>query len=125
MARRASDIPLLEKVEVEENGDVADVVLALRDLLGSELTAQIAGVHDARTVDAWARGERQPRPVSVRRLRDGLRISSMLLEIETAAIVRAWFGGMNPLLGDRSPASVVGHDLAAVERAARAFRAYG
>jgi len=59
------------------------------------------------------------------RLRNALAIADQLLEAEAQSTVQAWFVGKNPILGDRAPALVIGHDLAAVKLAARHFLAYG
>ena len=104
---------------------VAKVVASLRGSLGDALTAQIAGVPDPAMIEAWVSGRAKPEPDVADRLRAALGIAELLLEVETPAIVRAWFGGRNRMLGDRPPGLVIRSEPDAVLRAARAFRAYG
>lgn len=52
-------------------------------------------------------------------------MAALLLEVEPPAVVRAWFVGLNPELGDRVPALVVGEEPAEALRAARGFLANG
>ena len=54
-----------------------------------------------------------------------MRITDIPLEVEPPAIVRAWFVGLNPDLGDRVPALVIADDPARVLAAARGFLATG
>jgi len=105
--------------------DVAEVAAAMQDVFGQRITATIAGVRDPRAVGKWARGERLPHPETERRLREAMRVTELLLEVEPPTIVRAWFVGLNPDLGDRVPALVVADDPAAVLGAARSFLANG
>jgi hypothetical protein len=75
----------------------------MQDLLGQRLVAAISGIGDEKTVGRWARGEREPRGESERRLRDAFQIISLLTLADSPATARAWFVGMNPLLRDRAP----------------------
>jgi len=93
--------------------------------LGPQVTAVIAGVQDASAIGQWARRERRPRPGAERRLRDGWRVTRLLLQLEPQAIARAWLVGLNRDLGDRVPALVLADDPAEVMRATRAFLAHG
>lgn len=97
----------------------------LQETLGQRLTAVIAGVSDAKAVGQWARGKRLPSPAVQQRLRHAYQITAMLREVEDAETVRAWFRGMNPDLGDESPAFAVGERPVEVLQAARDFRAHG
>lgn len=105
--------------------EVAEVAATLQELFGQKVTATIAGVHDARAVGKWARGERTPHPAVEQRLREALRIANLLLEEEPPAVVRTWFVGLNPNLGDRVPALVIADEPGEVMRAARSFLATG
>ncbi len=104
---------------------IAAVAASLQAVLGQRTTAVIAGVSDAKAVGKWARGERAPHPKSEQRLRDAYQVARLVGERGDAATVRAWFRGMNPHLGDRAPALVVGERPAEVLQAARAFLANG
>jgi hypothetical protein len=84
--------------------ETADLVSQLRDKLGAQLVAYIAGVGETRAVREWADGERTPRAETLRRLRDAYRVTTFLERHESRRTIHAWFQGMNPLLEDRSPA---------------------
>lgn len=99
----------------------------LQEVLSRKLTAYIAGVKDAKTVTRWAHGEvADIRVESEQRLRTAYEIVQLLLQFDTAPTVKAWFIGMNPQLGDRSPAEAIreGRFTEALG-AARAFVAGG
>lgn len=102
---------------------VPEVARCLQDVLGQRLAAEAVGVRDPKAVGAWARGARAPHPATTLHLRHAYEVVQLLLEQEGAETVRAWFGGMNPELDDRSPASLLAADPAAVVGAARAFLA--
>lgn len=87
--------------------DAAQLVAGLRNILGAQLVAYIAGVNETRTVREWADGERHPRSTALRRLRIAYRAAAFLERRESRAIVQAWFQGLNPMLEDRSPARVL------------------
>ena len=97
----------------------------LQDLLGQKLTAVIAGVKDAGMVEQWAEGATAPDDDATARLRTAYHAARLLRQAESAALVRSWFMGMNPLLDDRSPALVIATDPVAVLDAARALVASG
>jgi hypothetical protein len=102
------------------------IVSGLAEILGKKMTALLAGVKDVRTVDAWIGGREAGRKFDIERLRLALRIAKMLRGRDDKRVVQAWFMGLNPQLGDRSPARLLrdgdllsdGED---VLRAARAF----
>jgi len=100
----------------------ADVVDFLQDVMGSRLVAYAAGVKDTKTVVHWARGEVEPRQDSEARLRTAYEIAYLLKEFDSPRVVKAWFIGLNPQLGDTSPAEAI-HDGQRKEAlaAARAF----
>lgn len=87
---------------------VPEIVDDLRIALGAGLVAFIAGVTKARTVREWAEAVGRPTPAAEGRLRLAHRIVTLIAESE--AIVPTWFQGMNPQLGDRSPARVLRED---------------
>jgi hypothetical protein len=104
---------------------IAQIVAYLQDILGQRLTAVIAGVGDAKAVGKWARGERLPHPDTEMHLRHAFQVAELLMQVEAADTVRAWFRGMHPDLGDEAPASVIATEPARVLHAARAFLAHG
>jgi len=103
----------------------AQVAAYLQDVLGQRLSAVVAGVSDAKAVGKWARGQRLPHHGAELRLRHAFQIVQLLIQVESAETVRAWFVGMNPDLEDEAPALVLGKDPARALQAARAFLAQG
>ena len=102
-------------------------VRELQELLSRRLTAYIAGVKDAKTVTRWANGTvADMRQGSEQRIRTAYEIMQLLGHFDSAPIVRAWFIGLNPQLGDVSPAEAL-HEgrLKEALGAARAFAAGG
>jgi hypothetical protein len=91
--------------------------------LGQRLVAVIAGVKDAKAVGRWARGEDIPRAQAAATLQNALHVVELLRSQEDDETIRSWFRGMNPDLGDRSPALVVRDKPEDVIQAARAFLA--
>ena len=104
---------------------VPEIATRLQEVLGQRLTAVVAGVNDAKAVGQWARGLRSPHPDAERRLRDAYQVVGLLLEYDAPETIRAWFGGMNPNLGDQPPALVVATEPGHVLEAAQAFIANG
>lgn len=49
-------------------------------------------------------------PDDERRLRLAYQVAGLLSAREPAGVVQAWFQGLNPQLGDRAPARVLGED---------------
>jgi len=89
---------------------VPEIVDDLRIALGVKLVAYIAGVSEARTIRQWAEAVGRPTPAVEERLRLTHRIVIMIRQSEGKAIMPTWFQGMNPQLGDRSPARVLHED---------------
>lgn len=89
---------------------VPQIVDDLRRGLGAKLVAYIGGVTETRTVREWADGDRRPSPTAIERLRLTHRIVTLIGQSEGEAVVPTWFQGMNPHLGDRSPARVLHED---------------
>ncbi len=108
----------------------AEVVAGLRGLLGARLVAYLGSVKETRAVRQWADGDREPSADVVLRLRLAFHVASLLSERDSAAVVKSWFQGMNPMLSDVSPARLlrdghlddVGADLLAAARAFAAVR---
>lgn len=89
---------------------VPEVVNDLRNALGAKLVAYIAGVSGTRAVREWAEATRRPTPAAEQRLRLAHRVVTLIGQHEGETIVPIWFQGMNPQLGDRSPARVLHED---------------
>lgn len=89
--------------------DLPHIVSDLRGRLGAKLVAYIANVTETRAVRAWAEGERTPPPNTERRLRHAYMVATLIDRSEGDGVAATWFQGMNPQLGDRSPARVL-HD---------------
>lgn len=111
--------------------DTQVVVKELRELLGARLVAFLAGVKETRAVHEWAEGDRDIRsPEVADRLRVAYRVARLITSRDRPEVAQAWFQGLNPKLGDRSPARIlrdgdleeVGPEVLA---AARAFAAVG
>jgi hypothetical protein len=86
------------------------IVSELRSRLGAKLVAYIANVSETRAVRAWAEGERAPAPNTDRRLRLAYQVATLIDSSEGDGVAATWFQGMNPQLGDRSPARVLRED---------------
>jgi hypothetical protein len=86
----------------------AELVSALRDLLGAKLVAYLGKVKETRAVRQWADGTRAiANPVDVDRLRVAYRATAMITARDSNQVAQAWFQGLNPLLDDRSPARLL------------------
>ncbi|QVG66226.1 hypothetical protein JG551_000097 [Curtobacterium flaccumfaciens pv. flaccumfaciens] len=109
--------------------DVPKLVTELRDVLGAQLVAYIAGVKETRAVRQWADGEgRRPQPRQEQRLRLAFRVAALLLDHDSPRVVQSWFQGMNPQLDDVAPARFILESDGADPRviaAAHAFAANG
>ncbi len=102
---------------------IPDIASALQDVLSRRLVAYVAGVKDAKTVSRWASGEvNAVRHESEQRLRVAFEIAQLLLRFDSSRVVKAWFIGLNPQLGDVSPADTIREGkLKEAMVAARAF----
>lgn len=105
--------------------DLSEHVAYLCRLFGQVLTAAIAGVEDARLVEAWSHGAPVERPDSRRRLQTAYDVARLLDESLSDQSVRGWFMGMNPDLHDRSPIEALSDDPERVLQAADDFLAHG
>lgn len=116
-----------ERAHVEATSmATADVAGFLQDALGQRLVAFMAGISDHKAVGRWAKGVRRPQPQAEARLRTAYQVFVLVQKEESPHTVRAWFTGLNPRLGDVSPADAIreGHAREVVN-AARAFLASG
>jgi hypothetical protein len=102
---------------------IPDIAATLQDMLSRRLVAYVAGVKDAKTVSRWANGEvTAVRDDSEKRLRVAFEIAQLLLQFDSPRVVKAWFIGLNPQLGDVSPADTIREGkLKEAMVAARAF----
>jgi hypothetical protein len=131
MAQIAPPKPDLAAYEDSIRLEPAALVAELRDHLGARLLALIAGVSETRAVHEWASGRRRIRDQQVvARLRLVYQAVQLIVQHDSAAVAQAWLQGLNPKLGDRSPARLLRDgDLAEVGprvlAAARAFAATG
>lgn len=109
--------------------EMPELVGALRDVLGAQLVAYIAGVKETRAVRQWAEDDgRRPQPKQEQRLRLAYRVAALLLDQDAPRVVQAWFQGMNPQLDDVAPARFIREtdgDDAKVLAAAQSFAANG
>ncbi len=84
------------------------LVKELRDLLGAALVAYLGGVKETRAVRQWADGQREiANAATLQRLRVAYQVARLLSERDTPGVIQAWFQGLNPQLGDRSPARLL------------------
>lgn len=103
----------------------SDIVRFLQELLSRRLTAVIAGVKEGKTIARWAADDgAEVRMVEKeQRLRMAYQIAVLLLSAsDSRQTVKAWFIGLNPHLGDLSPAEAIRDDrLKDAWAAAQAF----
>ena len=126
-------MPIMEPQIIERahrqavRAPVPDVASYLQDLLSRRLVAYVAGVKDAKTVSRWANGEvKEVRQESEARLRIAYEIAQLLVQFDSPRIIKAWFIGLNPQLGDESPADAIRKGrLKEAKAAARAFATGG
>lgn len=123
--------PDLDAYNTAMSMTTAQLVTALRDLLGAKLVAYLGRVQETRAVRQWAEGTRSiANPADVDRLRVAYRAGAVITARDSKQVAQAWFQGLNPLLDDRSPARVLREgDLEEVGpqvlTAARQFAAIG
>lgn len=104
---------------------LSEIARLLQELLSRRLTAVIVGVKDGKTIARWAAGETADIRGGDReqRLRTAYQIAFMLLQSsDSPQVVKAWFIGLNPQLGDVAPAEALREGrLQEALAAARAF----
>lgn len=121
---QTADPQLVEQIHRQSTrAPVSDIAATLQEVLSRRLVAYIVGVKDAKTVSRWASGEVSAvRPDSEQCLRAVFEIVQLLLQFDSPRVVKAWFIGLNPQLGDVSPADVIREGgLKEAKAAARAF----
>jgi hypothetical protein len=106
-----------------------NLVSALVDIIGKKLVAYVCKAKDVRTVDHWVEGT-EPYRDADQKLRTTYHVVRLLSDYESNGTVQSWLMGLNPQLGDVSPARLLReNDLETagreVLRAARAFLAGG
>lgn len=85
-----------------------DVVKDVSGILGPKLVAYIGGVTETRAVQQWAAGHREPKnPDLEKRLRLAAQLARLIASSDGDGVAQAWFQGLNPQLGDRSPARLL------------------
>ncbi len=83
---------------------IEEVVHELVSLLGATTVAIIGGVAETRAVSQWTTGRAPQRPNV---LRFALQLAGMIAVTKDPDVVRAWFHGSNPHLGDRVPVTML------------------
>jgi hypothetical protein len=83
---------------------MSQVVRELVDLLGATTVAVIGGVGETRAVQQWM-ADRAPQRPNV--LRFALQLAIMIGAGADTHVVRAWFAGGNPHLGDAAPLTLL------------------
>lgn len=87
--------------------DDAVVAKELTGLLGLRLVAYLGGVSETRAVREWIDASRSMRSPTARRLRLALQVGLMIARSDSPRVAQAWFQGLNPQLGDVSPARLL------------------
>lgn len=102
--------------------EVASIAQSLQETIGQRLTAFAVGVRDPKAIGRYARGERDPRAETDKRLREVFRVTQLLAASESPATVRAWLMGSNPQLDDHAPIELLHEQqVQPVLRAAQSF----
>ena len=81
---------------------IPEIVGRLRTVLGRDVLAVLVK-RTPRAVTRWVAGDAEPPAREEDLLRDAFQITQLLSEVEPDEVIRAWFMGMNPQLGDESP----------------------
>lgn len=106
--RSASPRPDLQAHDSAMRAPFPVVTRELIDILGARLVAYIAKVSETRAVHEWGARGRGPKHGSVApRLRLALQVASLIAQHDSHEVAQAWFQGLNPQLGDRSPARLL------------------
>lgn len=83
-------------------------VAALVEKLGLKLVAYLGDVNEVRSVRHWSGGTYAiTNTDKIERFRMAFCAASMITLRASNGVAQAWFQGMNPILGDASPASVL------------------
>lgn len=86
---------------------INQIVTRLRAKIGVRLVGYIGGVKTSSAVSAWADGRAVPDADTDTRLRTAFHALGILLEQWEPVTIQTWFKGMNPDLGDESPACFI------------------
>lgn len=81
-----------------------ELVYELREILGFQLVADIGPVRETRAVRQWVDGERKPSAATMARLRSAYLVAAILNQHRSSSVVQSFFSGLNPDLGDSTPA---------------------
>lgn len=99
--------PARRQKSVNGDSEFSIALEVLHEVLGPALIAIIVG-RDVPTIERWrADGDGPADTRERRRIVDTLRTVDVLLRVESRAMTRAWFMGMNPDLGDANPAELL------------------
>jgi len=102
---------------------IAEIAAVLQAQLGQELLGGIVG-KNARTLARWAHATVRPPHASEKLLRDTFQVFAIVCSVHPPDVARAWFMGLNPELGDVSPAEALSEGRAReVMAAARSYLA--
>lgn len=103
------------------NPPISEIARRLGAVLGRDVVAVLAG-RTPRAVTRWTAGDAEPPAREADLLRDAFQIVQVLSEVESDEVIRAWFMGMNPELGDESAVEALREGRARdAMAAARAF----
>ncbi|TFC63812.1 hypothetical protein [Cryobacterium sp. TMT2-4] len=104
---------------------VTEIAAMLQAQLGQVLLGVIVG-KNARTLARWTHATVRPPHASEKLLRDTFQVFEILISVHSPEVARAWFMGMNPELGDASPAEALSEGRSReVMAAARSYVAAG
>ncbi len=105
---------------------VPQLIQVLERELGDKLAWLVTGLSSEKEMKQIKRGREKADDEVESRLRYAHEVVTMLKPYDARDVIRAWFIGMNPILGDEAPASVIaaGKGEDALE-AAKAFIAEG
>ena len=120
--------PVLDVDTIEHDSvtaSVAEIVGYLKDHLGQQVLAYVAGLKDPKMLGRWLEGT-EPRAAGRMRLRYAYQAVRMLIEAYDEQTAEAWLFGSNTKLDDNAPAWVLRHatqvdDLRMLIPAVKAF----
>lgn len=108
-APESGDSPAVTTDPGPEASEPSAITAYLKEQLGADLTAYLAGVDEAELIEHWALGRREPSPLSLGRLRAGYQAARHIVRAYGGETAQSWFSGMNPWLEDEAPAYVLRH----------------
>lgn len=86
---------------------IVDIASYLQAHISQRMTAYLADLADSRQIGRYARGEHQPTRAVQRRLREGYKVTRLLVEAYDDSTARSWLFGTNTRLDDRAPIEVL------------------